>query len=155
MKEIIIIIPLLISFLLQRINPLFTINTQNTWYKNLNKPNLQPPGFVFGIAWTIIYLLIGYSFYLFLQYYKNNLLFNFTLIIFIIQMVLNYSWTYILNKYENLRISFYHILLITIFVIMNVILFYKIRPKMGVLLVPYMLWLLFASYLSYDLVRIN
>jgi benzodiazapine receptor len=155
MKEIIIVLPLIISIILQRINQLFSVNTQNPWYKNLVKPKLQPPGYVFGIAWTTIYLLIGYSFYLFLQYYKNNYLFNLALIIFIIQMFLNYSWTYVLNKYENLTLSFYHILLITIFVLINVVLFYKIKPKMGALLLPYMLWLLFASYLSFDLVRLN
>jgi benzodiazapine receptor len=155
MKEIIIIIPLLISFILQRINPLFGVNTQNNWYRNLKKSNFQPPGYVFGIAWTIIYLLIGYSIYLFVIYYKNNYLFNLALIIFIIQMFLNYSWTYVLNKFKNLRLSFYHIILITVFVIINVKLFYRIKPIMGILLVPYMLWLLFASFLSYDLFIIN
>jgi translocator protein len=155
MKEIIIIIPLLISFILQRINPLFGVNTQNKWYRNLKKPDLQPPGYVFGIAWTIIYLLIGYSIYLFTFYYKNITLYNMALIIFLIQMFLNYSWTYVLNKYENLRLSFYHILMITLLVILNVIIFNRINKKIGLLLVPYMLWLLFASYLSYNLVIIN
>jgi tryptophan-rich sensory protein len=155
MKEIIIIIPLLISFILQRINPLFGVDTQNNWYRNLKKSNFQPPGYVFGIVWTIIYLLIGYSIYLFVIYYKNNYLFNLALIIFIIQMFLNYSWTYVLNKFKNLRLSFYHIILITIFVIINVKLFYRIKPVMGYLLIPYMLWLLFASFLSYDLFIIN
>lgn len=107
---------------------------------------LQPPGWAFSGAWLLIYPLIGVS-GIFLANEQPDLL-----ILWFIQLILNLTWVPILFTSKNLYLSFFHLILL--FVILC-ILFYLAIPKVKALLLPYILWLFFATIIFYDTLLIN
>ena len=117
------------------------------------KPTFTPPGIVFPIAWTLLYTLMGISSYLI---YKNNSTYkNKPLTIYAIQLILNGLWTIIFFKLKLFLLSFIIILLL---ILMNVYLiysYYKINKTAALLQIPYVLWLIFASILSYGVYTLN
>lgn len=147
-----ILLPLIIGTLIGRLN-----NFDRKEYEKLKKPQFQPPSYVFGIVWPILYLLIGISYYYVLKD-KNYKYF----IIPLIGLGLNFSYTPIFfgsKKYDNNKIllSFIIVILTLIFAILTFIEFYYIEKNKyySYLLIPYILWLLFASVLSYSIYSLN
>ena len=117
------------------------------WYNQLNKSPLSPPDWVFGVVWPILYSLLAISFYL---TYTNKKCIGFCdpLIFFMIQLIFNLSWTTIFFKLKMMKTAFAVIVLIIIFTIITFIKMLKISKIAAYLLIPYILWLLFASYLN-------
>lgn len=150
MREIIIFLPLLFGFIIGQ------IGKPGEWYNKLKKARLNPPTIVFPIAWTILYILIGISYYLILG--KLNLKKeNGILILMIIHLIINYSYTPLLFYFKQKLISAI-ICLTTLFI--AIILFkefFKI-DKSGLssyLLIPYIIWLIFANYLAWSIYYLN
>jgi len=119
---------------------------QKTWYKNLNQSKLTPPSYVFGYVWPVLYILIVLSFFI----YVNNGKYNRTgIILYITQFLFNLSWTTLFFEKGFICLSFIHL------VILNILVFFTYKEFMhsswiaGNLLIPYMLWILFALYLNY------
>jgi benzodiazapine receptor len=139
--SVLIIIPILIG----------CISKPDDWYFNLKKPKLTPPGYVFGIAWSILYTLIAISYYLALwdkpfEYW----------IIPIIHLLLNYSYTPLIFVYKRLLESAIITSLVLLTAIIVMILFYKYGNMISVyLLIPYILWLSFANYLAWSIYKLN
>lgn len=125
----------------------------NPWYYALRKPSFQPPGWVFGPVWTILYTLMGVSFFIILRSSGENKIR--ALVIFGIQLILNFLWTYLFFNVNNLRYSLIDILILDFFVIWNIIEFYKINKTARMLLVPYILWLSVATTLNISLITLN
>lgn len=127
-------------------------NNIDNWYKNLNKSNLTPPNYVFGIIWPILYFLLLIYFILAIQ--EKNIL---PLIYFVIQMVLNLFWTTIFFRKKNLKLAMTMILFILFFTILSGIeMYYKNNNLLlALLLVPYVLWLIFAGYLNLYIILNN
>lgn len=120
-------------------------------YSSLNKPLLSPPSIVFPIAWTIIYLLIGIA-YLIYQKNNNN---KETIRIYYIQLFLNFLWSII---FFNLKWRLFSIIWIILLIVTVVILMkkFKIEEKISYyLFIPYLLWLLFATYLNIGVYLLN
>ena len=124
------------------------------WYDNLKKSKYSPPDKVFGIVWPILYLLMIISFYLVISdkecYPYCNAL-NF----FILQLILNLSWTTIFFKMKKIKLAFLAIITILILTVITFYKFYKINKFGSYLLIPYILWLSFASYLNLHIVINN
>lgn len=116
------------------------------WYHSLTLPPLNPPDALFGLAWGILYLLLGVCAWLvFKQGYRSQ---KKLLLLFIIQLVLNSLWTPLFFGLHGLGVSF--ILLIVLLaeaVWLQKELFVQ-RPKTAWVLVPYVAWLIFAAYLN-------
>lgn len=145
MKELIIILPVILGFVIGR------LFKSNSWYFNLKKSPLTPPGYVFGIAWSILYILIGISYYLALWDKPIGYW-----IIPLMHLLLNYSFTPLLFSFNLLLESAIITLLILITAIIVMILFYSYDRMISVyLLIPYILWLIFANYLIWSLYAIN
>lgn len=121
--------------------------SQTNWYKNLKKSNLTPPDIVFGIVWPILYTLIAISFVVFIRT-STPIRKNPAIIVFLIQLVLNLSWSPVFFKRQNIKLSLVIIVLTLIFTLINIWLFYKINPISAYLLIPYAVWLMFATYLN-------
>lgn len=120
-------------------------------YNTLNKPLLSPPSIVFPIAWTIIYLLIGIAY---LIYRKNNNNKE-TIRIYYIQLFLNFLWSII---FFNLKWRLFSIIWIILLIVTVIILMkkFKIEEKISYyLFIPYLLWLLFATYLNIGVYLLN
>ena len=124
------------------------------WYETLNKPAFTPPPGVFAPAWTIFYTLIFTSLIIFLIKNTNE---NKTVgvVLFVIQMVLNLLWSPVFFYWQNISLAFAVIVLLDIFVIGTIIAFYKASKISAYLLVPYILWLLFATYLNWGFLVLN
>ena len=120
-------------------------------YEGYEKPFLSPPGIVFPIVWTILYILMGVSLYLVMKKRKDEKSF----IIYISQLLLNSIWPLFFFKFRFLFFSFLIIVALIILVIKMITEFYKINKTAGLLQIPYLLWLLFASYLNLAIYLLN
>ena len=141
---IIILLTLIISFL--------SMDKIGSWYQNLNKSSLTPPGYVFGIAWTILYILMSISVWIIWNKEKKITL---PIQLYIIQLILNFAWSPLFFKYHLINESQILLLFIWMLVFIMIILFYSIDKTAGLLLIPYLIWLSFAFYLNYYIVKNN
>ena len=116
------------------------------WYQNLNKSPFNPPGFVFGIVWPFLYLLMSISAYRTFDQTKN---------LFFIQLFFNALWSWLFFAFQLPMIALLNIwLLIYLNIKVNIRMF--IEDKLSSFLyIPYVLWLLFASYLNLFIVINN
>ena len=121
-------------------------------YNDLIKPTLSPPGIVFSIVWTIIYLLIGISYTMLKEKEevpKENKQLYYT------QLIFNYLWTSIFFVFRLRLLSVLWIIILDVLVIIMTYQFYKQNKLSGILLIPYVLWLLFATYLNITIYFLN
>ena len=121
-------------------------------YNDLIKPTLSPPGIVFPIAWTIIYLLIGISYTLLKE--KGEVPKE-TKQLYYAQLIFNYLWTFIFFVFRLRLLSVLWIIILDVLVIIMTYQFYKQNKLSGILLIPYVLWLLFATYLNISIYFLN
>lgn len=126
----------------------------NPWFASLTKPALYPPPATFGIAWTILYILMGLAAALVASAWGARLR-TAALVAFAVQLALNLAWSPVFFALHQLDGAFYLILAIDVMVLITLILFWRIRWIAGALLIPYLLWVCFATYLSWDIARLN
>lgn len=126
----------------------------NNWYKNLNRAPWSPPDYVFGIVWSILYVLITISFIL---VWKNKNCFPYcsALTSFLIQLVLNLSWTTIFFYYKLPKLALLDIILIIYFTLFSFKNFSKVSTLAAYLLIPYIFWLFIALSLNGYIVLYN
>lgn len=115
-------------------------------YQDLNKPPLSPPGIIFPIVWTILYIIMGYSFYK--QNEQNKT-------IYYTQLIVNGLWSIIFFVFKWYLLATIWIILLIILVIIMIKNFYKENKLSGLINIPYLLWLLFALYLSFGVYLLN
>ena len=121
-------------------------------YNDLIKPTLSPPGIVFPIVWTIIYLLIGISYTLLKE--KGEVPKE-TKQLYYTQLIFNYLWTFIFFVFRLRLLSVLWIIILDVLVIVMTYQFYKQNKLSGILLIPYILWLIFATYLNISIYFLN
>lgn len=120
----------------------------STWYTTLNRSALTPPNYVFPIAWTILYTLIAICGWLIWLHPSLEQL-RFVKILYVIQLILNWIWSPLFFNYHLTGTSLLVVSFIDILVGILICLTYpKIRP-VSLLMIPYLLWILFASYLNF------
>ncbi len=144
MKWKILIVSFLCVFIVSLVGSFMT----NTNYYSANS-NLIPftlPPFIFGIVWTILYILIAISMYLCLSSKKTN---NQISKLFAINLVLNMFWTFFFFALQNPIIAFIDLILIWISIIFLLVYTKKISKTASLLLWPYFLWVTFAAYLNF------
>ncbi len=124
------------------------------WYNLLIKPPLTPPAQIFGPAWIILYLTIFVSLILFTTKRGGQDKVN-GYIYFIIQLLLNIIWTPLFFMQKNAGLAFIDIVLLDIFVFLTVKEFYKTSKASAIILIPYFLWVLFATYLNGGILFLN
>jgi translocator protein len=152
-KAVKIIFSLLISFSAGAIGSIFTFSSIPTWYASLNKPLFNPPNFIFGPAWTMLYIIIGISLFLVWNNNKENK--KFSIIIFSIQLLLNALWSIVFFGLKNPLAAMFIIVGLFVSIIITIIKFYKINKIAGLILIPYLLWVSFASILNYYIIILN
>jgi len=124
------------------------------WYKTLNKPPYNPPSWVFKPVWMVLYLMMAVSFFimLFSTQEKSKTL---PILFFFIQLGFNFSWTPVFFGMHKMKLGFVIILLTIFFLLLTIVSFYPISKMASILLIPYLLWLLYAGFLNYQLVKLN
>lgn len=137
------------------ISGVFASRSIETWYKTLAKPSFAPPNWVFAPAWTILYIAIGIAAYL--VWIRGSQLpeVRTALTVFLIQLALNFSWTPV---FFGLRSPIGGLIIISILlavIIVTLVLFWRISLPAGLLLIPYLLWVSFATALNFAIWQLN
>jgi len=124
-------------------------------YDVLIKPPFALPNYLFSVVWSILYLTMGIALYLFINANTNKSTINDGVTLFAFQLLLNFFWSII---FFNLRMYFLAFLLLValfIFVAITVTTFFNTRKSSGILLIPYLLFLVYAGYLNFSIWYLN
>ncbi len=132
----------------------FTFVSVETWYQTLNKPNFNPPDWVFGPVWTTLYILMGVSIWLIWKKETSKIR-TISMIIFWVQLFFNIFWTYLFFGIQRIDLGLFEIFFLIFLILINIIYFYKIDKIASYLLVPYVLWVSYASILNYKIWVLN
>ena len=126
----------------------------NRWFDALEKPALMPPGWLFGVAWTILYILMGLALAIVLHARgaKGR---GPAIVLFLIQLLMNLAWSPLFFRAHQVGSALVLILALIVIVAITIWLFGRIRRVAGLLLLPYLAWLAFASFLNYEIGRLN
>lgn len=121
-------------------------------YNALQKPDLAPPSSLFPIVWTILYILMGLSYGILKD---KSLIDSETNFIYYLQLFVNALWSIIFFTLKWRLFAFIWIILLDILVIIMIYKFYKKNKLAGLIQIPYLLWVLFASYLNFAVYMLN
>ena len=121
-------------------------------YGDMVKPPLSPPSYIFPIVWTILYILMGISYFIATKDNGNDKELN---QIYILQLLVNFFWPIIFFVLKMYFTAFFWIILLLILVIIMIKELLKINKISGYLQIPYLMWLLFATYLNIGIFLLN
>ena len=133
-----------------------TAENVSGWYRTIEKPSWNPPGWLFGPVWTSLYLMMAIAAWL--VWKDQNSLpprKRTALILFGIQLALNSLWSFVFFEWHQLGWSLVEILVLWIAIVATLLSFFRIRKAAGWLLVPYLAWVSFASFLTYTIWTLN
>jgi translocator protein len=177
-----LLLSIIICELAGAIGSFFTFSEINIWYKGLNKPFFNPPSWIFGPVWTILFVLMGVSLYLVWSKkwgdsvgFLNKIggenrkawntwsqrFFNGTwqkaniILIFVLQLVLNIAWSIIFFGMHFPGAAFFELLMLWFAIVFTIINFYRVSKTAALLLLPYILWVSFAAILNYFIWILN
>ena len=125
------------------------------WYPKLQKPSFNPPDWVFGPTWTLLYALMGTSLWLAEERDEDGAAKRTSRVFFGAQLVLNVLWTYVFFGRREPGWAFVEVLVLLAAIASTVASFSKVSRTAAVLLVPYLLWTGFASVLNFYIWRLN
>ena len=148
----------LVCLMAGAIGSVFTFQSIPTWYATLNKPSFSPPNWVFGPVWTMLYILMGVAAYLVYRERagKNKAKeANAALVFFGVQLALNILWSLLFFGLHSPLYGLICIILLWLAIAVTIVKFYKISKTGGLLLVPYLLWVSFASVLNFYVWTMN
>ena len=132
----------------------FTVSQIPTWYAFLQKPSFSPPNYIFAPVWTTLYFLMGLSLFLVLEEklkkHRNKII-----ILFAIQLLLNFTWSFVFFGLHNPVLAFINITMLWGSIILLIYEFWKYSKSASLLLVPYLLWVSFASILNLFIIVLN
>lgn len=126
----------------------------NRWFDALLKPAAMPPGWAFGVAWTILYVLMALAFAMVLHA-RGARGRGAAITLFLVQLVMNLTWSPLFFRAHQVGQALFLLVALFLVVAATTLLFWRIRRLAGVLLLPYLAWLAFASFLNYEIDRLN
>ncbi len=132
-----------------------TLPAISGWYSTLNKPPFNPPSWLFGPVWTLLYTLMGISVAAIWQMGSHQKGVKHALSIFGIQLMLNGIWSFLFFGFQNPLIAFIEILFLFVLIVITFVRFKELKPWAAWLLVPYLLWVAFASMLNFSIFILN
>lgn len=133
----------------------FTANEIPNWYATLIKPSFNPPNWIFGPVWSTLYILMAVSWWLVWKSDVASSKKNKAMLIFAIQLILNFFWSIIFFSFHQPGIALIEIIFMLIFILFSIIIFYPVSKPASYLLIPYLLWVSFASILNYTIWKLN
>lgn len=137
------------------IGSVFTVSSIPDWYATLTKPLLNPPNWIFGPVWTTLYALMGISIFLVWKTGVHKKVVKNAVAVFGLQLGLNALWSIVFFGAQNPGLALINILLLWITILWTIILFSKISRPAMYLLIPYLLWVSFATYLNLAIWLLN
>lgn len=137
------------------IGSFFTISAIPNWYAGLVKPSLNPPAWIFGPVWTVLYVLMGVAAFLVWKNGWQRKDVRTALGVFGVQLLLNAIWSIIFFGFQSPGWALVDIILLWLAIIWTISIFYKISRPAAHLLLPYLFWVSFALYLNYAIWVLN
>ena len=123
-------------------------------YNEINQPSLAPPGWLFPVVWTILYVLMGVVLYIVVitktREDKRNAVVSFG-----VQLFFNFFWSLIFFNSRAFLFAFVWLIFLWLAIVANIYFFYKINKNAGKLLIPYLIWVTFAGYLNLAIFLLN
>lgn len=127
---------------------------ENRWFDALVKPAIMPPGWVFPIAWSTLYIMLGLAIAMILHA-RGARLRGLAITFFVLQFLVNLTWSPLFFAAHQVTTAFYVILVMLVLAIITTFLFGRIRKAGAWMMVPYLIWLSFASILNYQIDILN
>ena len=130
-----------------------TRNDVKVFMTDVEKPAFTPPGWVFPVAWTILYILMGISAYV----VENSSRYDQSkaLIFYYAQLFFNFVWPFIFFSSQNYLLALIWIIILLGLIIITTLKFYRVEPKAGYLMIPYVKWVSFATVLTFSVYLLN
>ena len=127
---------------------------EDPWFMALDKPAIYPPPAVFGVVWPILYTLMGLAAAMVCAAWGSRYRLP-AILAFVLQLLVSLAWTPVFFGEHEMSFGLYVILALDVAVAVTVVLFWQVRRTAALLLVPYLAWILFATVLSYEFLRLN
>lgn len=118
------------------------------------KPFFMPPGAVFPVVWTILYILMGIATYL-IEISDSSGNKKFAMNLFYVQLIFNFLWSFIFFSWGNYLFAFIWLAIMLVLIVLTTLEFYKIEPKAAYLMIPYIIWVAFAGVLNFSVYLLN
>lgn len=126
----------------------------NTWFDALQKPSIYPPPSAFGVVWTALYAMMGLALAIVVgargAEWRGR-----AIMLFVVQLVLNLAWSPVFFGAHQITGALIVIVAMDLAVIVTIWAFWKVRPVAGMLLLPYLAWILFATALTWQFLALN
>jgi len=137
------------------VGSIFTSQEISGWYTSIRKPLWNPPNAIFGPVWTILYILMGISLFLVWKSRHTSGKKNIAYLLFAVQLLLNFLWSFIFFRLHRIDLALLEILMLWISILGTIIAFSQLSKTAAWLLVPYISWVSFASFLNYHIWILN
>ncbi len=149
------IIAIVLCELTGAISGLISMTSMNPWFDTINKPSWNPPSYLFGPVWAVLYLLMGISFTLIWKSSAPIATKRIAETVFFIQLCLNFCWSILFFKLHSPALALIDILLMVVAILITIFRFASISKAAAWLLVPYILWVCFATMLNFAIWSMN
>ena len=125
-----------------------------SWSQTLNQPPLAPPAWIFTPVWSVLYasMLVSLIIYVFTFTFNSK---TGGYVLFFTQLLLNLSWTPAFFELKNISLALIILILLDILVLLTILEFSKVSKWAGRILIPYFLWIIFATYLNIGILFLN
>jgi translocator protein len=127
---------------------------ENGWYQALQKPSWNPPGWIFGVVWPILYALMGLSLAMILNA-RGSAGRTPAIAMFMVQLAANLLWSPLFFGMHQVSTAFWVLLVMLGSTIITALLFSRIRRIAALLLLPYIAWMCFAAFLNFEIDQLN
>ncbi len=126
----------------------------NPWFATLEKPWTYPPPAAFGVVWTVLYALMGFALALVCAAWGARYRAP-AILAFVLQLALNLAWSPAFFAEHEIALALALLVALDVAVILTVVLFWNVRRPAGMLLLPYLAWILFATLLNWQFLQLN
>lgn len=133
------------------LSALLTKDSMET-FDSLNKPAFSPPGWLFPVVWTVLFVLMGIACYIVVTAGGGN---RAALTLYGVQLLFNLLWSLIFFRAGAYLAAFIWLILLWLLILATTVLFYRISKPAGILMLPYLLWVTFAGYLNLSIYLLN
>ena len=133
----------------------FTVTNVASWYKQIIKPEWNPPNWIFGPVWTALYLMMGIALYLIWKSNTSVEKKRAAIILWSVQLLLNFFWSFIFFTQHQIGWALVEIICLWLLILFTIFSFASISKTAAWLLVPYISWVSFAALLNYAIWELN
>ena len=129
-------------------------DADSAWFQSLDKPGIYPPPATFGIVWTVLYAMIGFAFALVCAAWGSRGR-GVAIVAFLVHFAVNLAWSPVFFGQQQIEAAFWVIVVLDVLAIVTTVLFFRVRKWAGLLMLPYLAWILFATVLNWQFLQLN